>query len=146
MSHDASVIGRRIRLLRMNKGWTQTELARASGVSLNQVLAWEKGRYIAAVQRRPVVASALGVRPEILFFSGEERAMLLDDTATDVMLSVARKQDASPTQRLSAARGLKSKPSAGKSGDDAMAEFRQLMEKADADLTVLLAEFERQKD
>ena len=72
--------------------------------------------------------------------------MLLDDVATDVMLSVARREDASPTQRLSAARGLKDKALARKSDDDAMAQFRQMMEKADAELTVLLAELDAQED
>jgi hypothetical protein len=58
--------------------------------------------------------------------------MLLDDVATDVMLSVAR--------------GLKDKASARKSDDDAMAQFRQMTEKADAELTALLAELDAQED
>jgi transcriptional regulator with XRE-family HTH domain len=144
MPLDAGTIGRRIRLLRTNKGWSQRDLARECGVGLNQILAWEKGRYVAALRRRPLVAKALGVQPDILFFTGEERALMLEETATDVMLSVARRQDASPAQRLSAARALRSGTSAGKAAD-AAAEFRRLMEKADIDLTALLAELDAQE-
>ncbi|MGD0191996.1 MAG: helix-turn-helix transcriptional regulator [Rhizomicrobium sp.] len=142
MSLDASRIGRRIRLLRLNKGWTQKELARASGVSLNQVVGWEKGRYTAALKRRAVVAKALGVQPEMLFFSREERAILLDDAATDVMLSVARQQDASPAQRLNAARGLKSKTPLEKTEEETASDFRRLMQATEAGLGVLIAGFD----
>jgi transcriptional regulator with XRE-family HTH domain len=47
---------------RRAKGWTQTELAREVGVSLNTVQAWEKGsRPRPGHERR--LADALGVDP-----------------------------------------------------------------------------------
>jgi transcriptional regulator with XRE-family HTH domain len=146
MTTDAETIGRRIRRYRQSRGWTQKELAAKTGVHLNQVHAWEKGLHVPAVQRRPRIAGAFGVQPEILFAVGAERSEALEDLATDVMLSVARAPDASPTQRLSAARGLKSKAESAKTYDDAMADFRAMMEKADEELTEILKECELEEN
>jgi transcriptional regulator with XRE-family HTH domain len=141
MPDDASIIGRRIRLLRINKALTQAELARACGVSLNQVNGWEMGRYVAALKRRPAVAKALGVQPEMLFYSGEERALLLDEAATEAMLSVARDDKASPAQRLSAARGLQARAAAEPPAQMPRSDFRKLMETTALGLDTIRARF-----
>ncbi len=145
MTTDAGIIGRRIRLLRMAKGWTQSELAAKTGVKLNQVHAWEKGRHVPMLQRRPIVAQVFGVQPEVLFCVGEERDFVMEETAANVMLTVARKEDASPTQRLSAIRSMRLNASAAKGNEDAMVEFRRMMQDADDDLTRILAEIEAEE-
>src|SRR5580704_14990933 len=109
---------------------------------MNQVLAWEKGRHTPAVQRRTRLARALGIQPEVLFLVGEERSLAMEDAAANVMLTIARKDEASPAQQLSAARGLLPKPGKRDGKEEAMAEFRRTMEEADADLTRILHEVE----
>jgi transcriptional regulator with XRE-family HTH domain len=139
---DAETIGARIRRWRTARGWTQRELAKEVGVHMNQVLAWEKGRHTPAVQRRTRLARALGVQPEVLFLVGEERSLAMEEAAANVMLTIARNDEASPAQQLSAARGLLPKAGKREGKEAAMAEFRRTMEEADADLTRILREVE----
>jgi transcriptional regulator with XRE-family HTH domain len=143
MSEEAEIIGERIRRWRIHKGLTQRALGRAAGVHMNQVVAWEKGRHIAALLRRPLVAKALGVQPEVLFAVGEERVRCLEEAAQNVMLTIARKQDASPTQQLSAARGLLPKPPIVDGSTEAsLAAYRSGMEDIDSALVRLLEKFD----
>jgi transcriptional regulator with XRE-family HTH domain len=139
MTDDAEVVGERIRRWRINTGLTQRELAQAVGVHMNQVLAWEKGRHTPKVQRRPAIARALGVQPEVLFAVGEERVRCLEEAAQNVMLSIARKQDASPAQQLSAARGLMPKPATDVTTDAEaqLAAYRAGMDQLDSALARL---------
>ena len=141
MTHDAETIGRRMKRLREAKGWNRSELARACLVTPHQVSRWENGRALPQIAKRPAIAQALGVETEVLFFAGQERTEVLDDNADTVVLGVAREKNAAPHHKLAAAKTLKSKPLKG-SADAELAHFRTLMEKADADLKVILAELD----
>ncbi len=57
----ASGVGDRIRLARQTKGWTQVELAEASGLSSNYVARLERGELGASLYVASKIAEALGL-------------------------------------------------------------------------------------
>lgn len=58
---ELSVIGRRIRRLRMVREWTQGELAVKVGVEQPVVSKWERGKSLAALDTQKALAEAFGV-------------------------------------------------------------------------------------
>jgi ribosome-binding protein aMBF1 (putative translation factor) len=61
-SHDfASGVGERIRVVRMQKGWTQVQLAEAAGLSSNYVARLERGELGASLYVALRLAEALGI-------------------------------------------------------------------------------------
>lgn len=143
MPPDAAKLGKRIRRLRVDLSLSQKELAQLAGVHLNQVHAWETGRHVPGLRARKPLATALKIEPEILYYEGTERDAVIAEAATNVMVRVTRDAAATLTQRLSAARGLVKKPAGGEdAASRQLAEFRQMMEEADKDLTRILAEID----
>ena len=59
-------IGEKIRLIRKEKGWTQRELAKRSGVSYASVCRWEKGQTEPLYFCVECLLNALGYRLEIV--------------------------------------------------------------------------------
>jgi transcriptional regulator with XRE-family HTH domain len=141
MSNVAAIVGKRIRTLREAKAWTQREFAARAGVGRQQVVRWENGRDMPRIDRRQAVAAQLDQCPEVLFYVGPERDAAMEDAALAKMLEISRNTNASPTQQLAAAKGLRPKSSA-RAKNDEMAAFRIMMEKADAELDALLAELD----
>jgi len=71
-------IGRRIRVQRLIKGMSQTELANLCGVTFQQIQKYEKGANRVSGSRMQQIASALGVTPAAFFgygVAGEEEAI-----------------------------------------------------------------------
>ena len=65
------LVGCNIRLLRLNRGMLQTELAEASGLTFQQIQKYEKGRNRVGAGRLFAIAGVLGV-PVSAFFEGAE--------------------------------------------------------------------------
>ena len=61
--------GEMIRELRTLKGWSQTDLAKATGISQTNISALENERIEIGKQRAIVIATALGVHPASIMFA-----------------------------------------------------------------------------
>jgi transcriptional regulator with XRE-family HTH domain len=70
-------IGRRIRVQRLAKGMSQTELGEACGITFQQIQKYEKGTNRVGGSRLQQIADALGVKPAFFFGAsrGNEDAM-----------------------------------------------------------------------
>jgi transcriptional regulator with XRE-family HTH domain len=71
MSTHGSDIGRNIRNLRKEKGLSQAELARKTGVSQKVISAYERDYRLPPSTFIPRVAETLGTTPDVLYDSGE---------------------------------------------------------------------------
>lgn len=63
-------IGRRIRVQRLAKGMSQTELANFCGITFQQIQKYEKGANRVSGSRIQQIANALGVTPAAFFAAG----------------------------------------------------------------------------
>ena len=61
-------IGKRIKNLRRHNGWTQKQLAQRYGSSMQMVQKYEKGEHGIRFDQVHLMAKALGVTPEHLYF------------------------------------------------------------------------------
>ncbi len=59
-------VGQRVRTLRRSRGWTQTELSKRSGVSMNAIVKTERGQREPQVTTLSRLAQAFGVEVERL--------------------------------------------------------------------------------
>ncbi len=66
--HAALTTGEVIRMLRDLKGWTQTELAKRSGISPTNISLLENGKVEIGKKRAERIAKAFGVHPAIVMF------------------------------------------------------------------------------
>ncbi|MDO4564349.1 MAG: helix-turn-helix domain-containing protein [Clostridia bacterium] len=66
MSNDAQSMGKRIAMLRKEKGWTQEQLAEKLGVSAQAVSKWENDVSCPDITLLPLLASTLGVTTDEL--------------------------------------------------------------------------------
>lgn len=78
---------------RSRAGLTQTQLADAVGVGQPQVNKWEKGVNLPSVSRVPILAAALGLKPEVVYrwiaeATGDELAEVRKEN-TDLKAMVA---------------------------------------------------------
>jgi putative transcriptional regulator len=60
----------KLKAMRTDRGWTQEDLARAVGVTRQTILAVEKGGYEPSVRLALLLARALSVRVDDLFWLG----------------------------------------------------------------------------
>jgi transcriptional regulator with XRE-family HTH domain len=65
-------LSERLKALRIDRGWTQTELANKTGISQRSVAAWEAGEYSPNGKFLEILADALDVTPTFLI--GAEKA------------------------------------------------------------------------
>jgi transcriptional regulator with XRE-family HTH domain len=85
-------IGRRIRLQRINKGMSQSDLGVACGVTFQQIQKYEKGTNRVGGSRLKQIADALDVTPAYFFASnGKANA---DEAATSETLALLTKPGA----------------------------------------------------
>jgi transcriptional regulator with XRE-family HTH domain len=78
-------VGRRIRLLRLQRGWSQQELADRLGISYQQLHKYENGSNSISAGRMADVAAQLRCNPAV-FFAGlgeEESGSNIPDELTD---------------------------------------------------------------
>jgi len=66
--------GEMVRTLRDFKGWSQTDLAKATGISQTNISAIENGRVQLGKDRAIVLAEALHVHPASIIFADYKRA------------------------------------------------------------------------
>jgi transcriptional regulator with XRE-family HTH domain len=66
-------LGKRIRTLRLERGWTQDEFADLAGLHRTQVGAFETGRMNITIASLHLVAQTLGLRIGDLFIGVEDR-------------------------------------------------------------------------
>jgi len=69
--HDTE-IGTRVRTLRVQRGWSQTELGKALNVTFQQIQKYEKGANRISAGRLQRIAEVLNV-PVTFFYTGLER-------------------------------------------------------------------------
>ena len=74
MTDRGSDIGRNIRNLRKEKGLSQAELARKTGVSQKVISAYERNYRLPSSTFIPVVAETLGTTPDALYDTGEGKS------------------------------------------------------------------------
>jgi transcriptional regulator with XRE-family HTH domain len=72
MSARSIIIGKNIRNLRKEKGLSQAELARKTGVSQKVISAYERSYRLPPSTFIPVVAETLGTTPDVLYDTGKE--------------------------------------------------------------------------
>lgn len=65
-AEELGTIGRRARLLRVERGWTQEELARRAGVTANTVRGFERARLKTTTEAVTKILKALGTTRETL--------------------------------------------------------------------------------
>ena len=68
-----AVLAYNIRLFRVNKGWSQEELARQCGLDRTYVSAIERKRWNIALSNIEKMAAALGIPPHQLLLPPDER-------------------------------------------------------------------------
>lgn len=56
-------LGRQVRLVRIERGWTLRDLSEASGVSVSQLSSIERGTHLPSVESLVAIAGALGSKP-----------------------------------------------------------------------------------
>jgi len=64
--------GKNIRHYRKKKGWTQTTLARETGISLTAISDFENGKHFVGGKSWVLIAFVLDVEPWELFFDKKE--------------------------------------------------------------------------
>jgi transcriptional regulator with XRE-family HTH domain len=74
MTDHGSDIGRNIRNLRKERGLSQAELARKTGVSQKVISAYERNYRRPSSTFIPVVAETLGTTPDALYDTGEGKS------------------------------------------------------------------------
>lgn len=79
---DANLIGNNIRSARKNKNWAQTDLARATGIANTVISAYERGKKAPGLETLAIIASALEVSLDQLYYGDENEAFI--NKATDV--------------------------------------------------------------
>lgn len=79
--------GRRLYQLLINKGWRQSDLARASGVLRDSVSSYVRGRSLPSPQNLHKIAEALGVKPEDLLPNYLEGAIEDDEPSFEMKVS-----------------------------------------------------------
>jgi transcriptional regulator with XRE-family HTH domain len=79
------LIGRNVRMLREDRGISQTELGRKIGVTFQQVQKYENGKNRIGSGRLFKIASVLGV-PITAFFEGAHQTMSADAVSSPVAL------------------------------------------------------------
>ena len=68
MKHNATItLGKRIKELRLAKGWTQAALAEALGCESMTVSRYERGEYAPSIEMLEQIANVLGVKVEAFF-------------------------------------------------------------------------------
>lgn len=72
----AQPMGLRIKEMRLAKGWTQDELASRSNMSRSQLAMIEAETRPANTLRLNSIAKALGVTPDALFTSGQDKHLM----------------------------------------------------------------------
>lgn len=65
-------VGENIARFRRNKGWTQTELAEAAGISVSYISALEEEREHPRVRTLVIIAKCLGVTTSTLLSKGDD--------------------------------------------------------------------------
>lgn len=66
MCIDLDRMARRVKSLRYDKGWTQADLARESGVGLSTIACVEQGRNCPGLDTASDIADALGCTLDVL--------------------------------------------------------------------------------
>jgi transcriptional regulator with XRE-family HTH domain len=89
---DDVEIGRRIRLQRINKGMSQTELGNSVGVTFQQIQKYENGKNRVGGSRMKQIADALSVTPAHFF--GVDRETKRDAAATSETVALMNKPGA----------------------------------------------------
>jgi len=67
LAEDRESFGQRVAMIRHQAGWTQENLAEASGLDRKTINRIENGRHSPSLDRVFVLAYALGVKPRDLF-------------------------------------------------------------------------------
>lgn len=70
---------RRLEALRLEKGWIQADLARASGLTRNSIAVYERGDSLPNRGSLRALAEALGVEPDQLLSNYKEGAIARDN-------------------------------------------------------------------
>lgn len=64
---DGQVVGRRIKALRIDRGYTQDELSDKSGVSSSQIARYERGESLPSFSAAYAIAKALDCSLDVLY-------------------------------------------------------------------------------
>ena len=92
-------IGERIKQARLNKGWTQDDLAVAAQITSAAVSRYENGQRQPRLEHLQAIANALGVSTfELTTFSPEKKAELerANQKLLHIIDSIAKRSDCSP--------------------------------------------------
>ena len=79
--HTPQTVGTRIRTTRIERGWTQSDLADSVGVSRSAVAQWETDRAGQVRDNLSRIADSLGVSPEFLLVGREPQTSTSDELA-----------------------------------------------------------------
>jgi transcriptional regulator with XRE-family HTH domain len=80
------LVGQNIRICRLRKGWSQTELGRKIGLTFQQIQKYEKGANRVGASRLTQIAEVLGV-PLTVLFDGAATATNSDQRSARAMLA-----------------------------------------------------------
>lgn len=89
MSTRAIIVGKRIRQLRLARGWSQRRLAAALGkCSYKRISDWETGKFLPALARRATIATELGTTIEALFLEPSEQIAVAREKAMKKTMTI----------------------------------------------------------
>lgn len=77
MSYDKVQVGKRIRGSRLEKGWTQEQLAAEAEISVQQLRALEKGQRNLGVDHLSRLSDAMGISSDFLIKGRSENSTLI---------------------------------------------------------------------
>ena len=77
MSYDKVQVGNRIRGSRLEKGWTQEQLAAEAEISVQQLRALEKGQPNLGVEHLSRLSDAMGISSDFLIKGRSENSALI---------------------------------------------------------------------
>ncbi len=66
MGYINSNVGRNMKVERVKRGWTQADLAEASGVSVNSIARYEIGETTPSLEAAWKIAAALGISIDVI--------------------------------------------------------------------------------
>ena len=95
MKSRALNVGKRIRRLRLAKGWTQRKLASEIGASHHTISLWERGNFLPTVAMREQLAVKLGTSIEVIFLDRSEQIAAARDKAISKSMTILDNQNSS---------------------------------------------------
>lgn len=147
MKPNATLVGQRIKRLRVAKAMSQKQLGETAHVSETAVINWEKGRNVPSHRLRQAIAKALGTTIEDIFLDRAEQIDAARDSALRKSMKILNTDDAPPAAVNAATNAfVRAQAAEEKSASARDEELRQIMRTARDEFFRKLARLQAEED